>query len=78
MDAEVQARFLHLLGDDGLRDAPQERELADLKRAIELEEQRLKLAGQTATADDYTNLLRLKQEKEIAELTAPLAKLRTT
>ncbi|GAA1579554.1 hypothetical protein GCM10009789_36630 [Kribbella sancticallisti] len=61
---------------DGLRDAPQERELAALKRAVDLEEQRLRQAGQTATTTDYAELQRLKQQKEIAELRAELAKLR--
>lgn len=57
---------------DGLRNAPQERELDNLKRAVELEEQRLKLAGQSATATDYAELARLKQEAEIADLRAKL------
>ncbi|MFC6155973.1 hypothetical protein [Kribbella jiaozuonensis] len=52
--------------------APQQRELDNLKRAVEVEEQRLKLAGQSATATDYAELARLKQEAEIAELRAKL------
>lgn len=60
---------------DGLRNAPQERELDSLKRAVALEEERLKLAGQSATAADYAELARLKQDAEIAELRSKLRQL---
>lgn len=55
-----------------LASAPQEAELARLKRQVAIAEQRLLAAGQAATTADYAELQRSKQDAEIAELKVKL------
>jgi hypothetical protein len=59
---------------DALGAADQDRELAQLKRQVEIGEQRLLAAGQAATAEDFARLARLRQAVEAAELEAALKK----
>jgi hypothetical protein len=57
---------------DTLSAADAEAELAGLKRELAIEEQRLLLAGQAATASDYARLQWLKQQVDIKEARAKL------
>ncbi|WP_375431459.1 hypothetical protein [uncultured Friedmanniella sp.] len=54
-------------GVTGLLDAGAERQLAGVKRRVELQQKRLELLGSAATEDDYVKLKVLQQRVEIAD-----------